>query len=51
MGRIIETLELNGTPAVVSEITGQAWITGYLHHVVQDDDPFPEGFTLHDYFG
>jgi proline racemase len=32
-----------------TEITGQAWITGYSEHVVQDDDPFPEGFVLRDF--
>lgn len=49
VGRITRTLDLNGTPAVVPEITGQAWITGYSEHVVHDDDPFPEGFVLRDF--
>jgi proline racemase len=47
-GRIVETLDLEGTPAVVPEITGRAWITGYTDHVVHDDDPFPDGFVLPD---
>jgi proline racemase len=47
-GRVTETLELEGTPAVIPEITGRAWITGYTEHVVHDDDPFQEGFVLPD---
>ena len=47
-GRILETLDVNGTPAVIPEITGRAWITGYTEHVLQDDDPFQEGFVLRD---
>ena len=47
-GRVTETLELDGTPAVIPEITGRAWITGYTEHGVHDDDPFQEGFVLFD---
>ena len=49
VGRITETLDLAGTPAVIPEITGRAWITGYSQHVVREDDPFPEGFVLRDF--
>jgi proline racemase len=37
-----------GRPAVVPEITGRAWITGFAQYVVDPDDPFPEGFTVGD---
>ena len=30
---------------IVPRIGGRAWITGYARYVLQDDDPFPEGFV------
>jgi proline racemase len=33
---------------VVPRIGGRAWITGYARYVLQDDDPFPEGFVMGD---
>jgi proline racemase len=33
---------------IVPRIGGRAWITGYARYVLQDDDPFPEGFALAD---
>jgi proline racemase len=35
-------------PAVVPSIQGRAWITGYVQHVLQPDDPFPTGLTVGD---
>jgi proline racemase len=40
--------DVGGTPAIVPRIGGRAWITGYARYVLQDDDPFPEGFTMGD---
>jgi proline racemase len=34
--------------AVVPSIQGRAWITGYVQHVLQPDDPFPTGLTVGD---
>ena len=34
--------------AIVPQIGGRAWITGYAKYVLQDDDPFPEGFVMGD---
>ena len=34
--------------AIVPRIGGRAWITGYARYVLQDDDPFPQGFVLGD---
>jgi proline racemase len=34
--------------AIVPTIGGRAWITGYARYVLQDDDPFPEGFVMAD---
>jgi proline racemase len=37
--------------AVVPTIRGTAWITGTAQYVVDDDDPFPDGFTVGDIWG
>lgn len=37
--------------AVQPRLTGRAWITGFHEFVVDDDDPFPEGFTIGDIWG
>ena len=33
-------------PAVIPRITGSAYITGFHQFVLDDDDPFPQGFHL-----
>jgi len=33
-------------PAVIPRITGRAYITGLHQFVLDDEDPFPEGFQL-----
>ena len=50
-GRLVEETTIGsapGTAAVVPEITGRAWITGFAQYVVAADDPFPNGFTVGD---
>jgi proline racemase len=53
-GRLVEETTVGGgaparaVPAVVPEITGRAWITGFAQYVVDPDDPFPDGFTVGD---
>jgi proline racemase len=47
-GRLVEETTIGGRPAVVPEITGTAWITGFAQYVVDPDDPFPDGFTVGD---
>ena len=34
--------------AVVPVISGQAWITGFANYVIEEDDPFPTGYTVGD---
>jgi len=46
VGRLVESVEVAGTPAVVPTITGSAWITGTSQHLLDPTDPFPEGFLL-----
>ena len=48
IGRLVEEVDLGGVRAVVPEITGHAWITGFADYVVDPTDPFPTGFTVGD---
>ena len=34
--------------AVVPSVEGRAWITGLNSHLLDPDDPFPQGYTLGD---
>lgn len=45
-GRVVRRTEVADRPAVVTEITGTAWITGEHTFVLEDEDPFREGFVL-----
>jgi proline racemase len=47
-GRLVEETTVGPYRAVVPTISGRAWITGFSSYVLEDDDPFPEGFTLGD---
>jgi proline racemase len=50
-GRLLEETSVAGRPAVVPQISGQAWITGIAQYVVDPTDPFPQGFTVGDIWG
>lgn len=46
-GRLIEKTKVGEYPAVIPEITGSAYITGFNHIVLDSDDPFGvKGFVL-----
>jgi proline racemase len=47
-GRLIRETKVGRYRAVVSTISGRAWITGFAQYVLDADDPFPEGFTVGD---
>jgi proline racemase len=47
-GRLLEETRVGAYSAVVPTITGQAWITGISNYIIDDGDPFPEGFTIGD---
>lgn len=47
-GRLVEATQVGPYKAVVPTITGSAWITGFAQYVVDEEDPFPEGFTVGD---
>lgn len=45
-GHVRETASIGKYSAVIANIKGSARITGYHNFVVDDRDPFPEGFLL-----
>ncbi len=47
-GRIVSETQVGGQPAIVPEISGRAWITGTHQHLLDPDDPWPEGYRLSD---
>jgi proline racemase len=47
-GRLLELTQVGPHAAVVPTISGRAWITAISQYVLEDDDPFPEGFTVSD---
>ena len=47
-GRIAETTTIGGIKAIIPEITGRAWITGTHQHMLDPNDPWPEGYRLGD---
>jgi proline racemase len=46
VGRLVDTTDVAGQPAVVPTVTGRAWITGTAQYLLDPDDPFPAGFQL-----
>jgi proline racemase len=47
-GRLVEETRVGERTAVVPEITGSAYITGFADYLVDPTDPFPDGFTIGD---
>ena len=47
-GRIAGITRVGESPAIVPKITGRAWITGTHQHMLDPDDPWPEGYKLSD---
>jgi proline racemase len=50
-GKILETLTVNGQAAITPEISGRGWITGVHQHMLDPDDPWPQGYKLSDTWG
>ncbi|WP_336057622.1 trans-3-hydroxy-L-proline dehydratase [Nitratireductor sp. CH_MIT9313-5] len=50
-GRIVRETEVGGKPAIVPELSGRGWITGIHQHMLDPDDPWPEGYRLSDTWG
>ncbi|MCA1645779.1 MAG: proline racemase family protein [Chloroflexi bacterium] len=47
-GCLVEQTQVGPYPAVVSTLSGSAWISGISQYVLDAEDPFPEGFTVGD---
>jgi len=47
-GTLLEETTVGPYRAVVPQLAGTAWITGFAQYVVDPEDPFPEGFTVGD---
>ena len=47
-GKIACETKVGDKPAIVPEITCRAWITGTHQHMLDPDDPWPEGYRLSD---
>lgn len=45
-GRLLEEIQLGSKRAVISEITGRAFITGFHQFVIDGDDPLKDGFLI-----
>lgn len=50
-GRLTAETRVGKYAAVIPTISGRAWITGFSQYVLEDDDPFPTGFTVGDIWG
>ena len=50
-GKIKKKCDLNGTSAIIPEISGRGWITGLHQHTLEPIDPWPEGYKLSDTWG
>ena len=47
-GTILDTTKVGDRSAIIPEIIGRAWITGTHQHMLDPDDPWPEGYRLND---
>ena len=47
-GKILDTTRIGDRPAIIPEISGQAWITGTHQWMLDPTDPWPEGYRLSD---
>lgn len=50
-GQIAELTEVGNRPAIIPEISGRGWITGVHQHMLDPDDPWPEGYKVNDTWG
>ena len=46
LGRVVESVDLAGRRAVVTDVEGSAYLMGEHTFLLQDDDPLPDGFLL-----
>jgi proline racemase len=51
VGTLRDVTQVGPHAAVLPSVSGRGWITGFNHYVLDDDDPFPRGYTLGDLWG
>lgn len=51
VGRLRGTTEVGGRPAVLPTVRGRAWVMGRATWVLDQDDPYPTGYTVGDIWG
>ena len=47
-GRLVGETTVGAYPAVLPTITGRGWVTGRSEWILDESDPFPEGYTIGD---
>ncbi|WP_108859657.1 proline racemase family protein [Ruegeria sp. Alg231-54] len=50
-GRIVQETQVGAQPAIIPEISGRGWITGTHQHMLDHDDPWPDGYRVRDTWG
>ncbi|MGB2063600.1 MAG: trans-3-hydroxy-L-proline dehydratase [Marinomonas gallaica] len=50
-GTLHDVTELAGKAAIIPQISGRGWITGTHQHMLDPDDPWPDGYKLSDTWG
>ncbi len=50
-GTLVDTTDVEQYSAVLPTVSGRGWITAFAQYVLDDDDPFPQGYTLGDLWG
>ena len=50
-GTINRETRVADRPAIIPQVTGRGWITGIHQHLLDPDDPWPEGYRLKDSWG
>ena len=50
-GRIAGVAQVGGRRAIIPEISGRGWVTGIHQHMLDPDDPWPEGYRINDTWG
>lgn len=48
VGRIAKTTTIGDSPAIIPTVSGRAWITGTHQHMLDPDDPWPQGYRVGD---
>ena len=51
IGRIVDEAQVGSRPAIIPEISGRGWITGVHQHMLDPEDPWPNGYRLSDTWG